>query len=86
MIRETIEFKFENEEQQRRFHEKLEGRVDMDTSDAAAYALLEKIAKKAVEPMSDNADMNKTLGQCRDELLGLIQEAVSFVMSRNANS
>lgn len=56
-----------------------------EASDGAAYALLEKIAQKAVEPMSDDADPKKTLGQCRDELLVLIQDAVSFVMARNAN-
>lgn len=55
----------------------------MDTSDAAAYMLLERIAQKAVEPMNENADPNKTLGECRRELLELLHEAVDFVMSRN---
>lgn len=57
----------------------------MDTSDAAAYALLERIAQKAVEPISEDSDPSKTLGECRDELLELIKEAVSFVMARNTN-
>lgn len=56
----------------------------MDTSDEAAYALLRRIAQKAVEPMSADTDPNKTLDECRKELLVLIQEAVSFVMARNA--
>ena len=55
-----------------------------NTSDAAAYALLERIAHKAVEPLSDDADPNKTMGQCRAELLELIREAINFVMARNA--
>ena len=55
----------------------------MDTSDAAAYALLERIARKAVEPMSDDADPNKTLGAIRTELLQVIVEAVDFVRARS---
>lgn len=47
-----------------------------------AYALLKRIAEKAVEPMSDSADPNKTLGQIRSEMVPLLQEAVSFFMVR----
>lgn len=56
----------------------------MDTSDEAAYALLEKIAEKAVEPMNDDADLNKTLGQVRKEMTALLIEAVDFVISRRS--
>lgn len=47
-----------------------------------AYALLKRIAEKAVEPMSESADPNKTLGQIRSEMVPLLQEAVSFFMAR----
>jgi hypothetical protein len=49
---------------------------DLDTSDAAAYALLERIAQKSVEPMSDDTDPNKTLGEFREELADLLFEAI----------
>lgn len=55
----------------------------LDTSDAAAYALLVKIAEKAVEPMSSEGDPNKTLGECRKELTDLLFQAVQFVATRN---
>ena len=57
----------------------------MDTSDAAAYALLKRIAEKSLEPMSDGADPDKTLDECRSEFLDLIFEAALFVATRNFN-
>ena len=56
----------------------------MDTSDEAAYDLLRRIAQKAVEPMLAPDDPHKTIGDCRDELMELIKEAVSFVMERQS--
>lgn len=55
----------------------------LDTSDAAAYALLARIAASAAEPLSDDADPSKTLGECRRELTALLFEAVQFVATRN---
>lgn len=55
----------------------------MDTSDAAAYELLARIATSATEPLSDAADPSKTLGECRRELHALLFEAVQFVATRN---
>lgn len=54
-----------------------------DTSDAAAYELLKRIAEKAVEPMSDESDPNKTIGALRAEMVELLGEAVDFVARRN---
>jgi antitoxin component of RelBE/YafQ-DinJ toxin-antitoxin module len=56
----------------------------LDTSDAAAYVLLKRIAEKAAEPMDTGSDPNKTLGECRKELTDLLFEAVQFVATRNA--
>ena len=53
------------------------------TSDAAAYRLLKRIAEKAVEPMNEGTDPNKTVGQHRREITALLMEAVDFVMTRN---
>lgn len=58
----------------------------MDTSNEAALALLKRIAEKAVEPMTDDADPTKTLGECRHELLDLIFEAIQFVATRNVSA
>jgi hypothetical protein len=55
----------------------------LDTSDAAAYALLVKIAEKSVEPMNNESNPDKTLGECRKELTDLLFQAVQFVATRN---
>jgi hypothetical protein len=55
----------------------------LDISDAAAYALLERIAEKAVEPMLDSSDPHKTLHEVRSEMSTLLFEAVQFVATRN---
>jgi len=56
----------------------------LDTSNRAAYALLKRIAEKAVEPMKDDADPNKTFGDLRKEMSALLFEAVQFVATRNS--
>lgn len=55
----------------------------LSVSDADAYALLERIARKAAEPMSDQSDPNKTIGEVRTEMAALLFEAVQFVATRN---
>lgn len=55
-----------------------------DGTDSEAFRLLERIAEKAVEPLSDDADPNKTLGECRQEMVALLMEAVDFVRARRS--
>ena len=53
----------------------------MDLSDAAAYALLERIARKTAEPF--DIDVNeKTVGQWRSEIREMLCEAMNFVAAR----
>lgn len=60
--------------------------MEKDLSDAAAYRLLERIAEKSTEPFRDDADPHKTLGQCREEAMALILEAIEFVRDRRTQS
>ncbi|MGE5510348.1 MAG: hypothetical protein ACM31O_03740 [Bacteroidota bacterium] len=53
----------------------------MDVSDQAAYTLLERIAKKAVAPFTEDQP-DKTIGEHRRELTQLLGEAVLFVHTR----
>lgn len=48
------------------------------------FEMLERIAQKACEPMDDAADPNKTIGQWRKEMGGLISEVVLHVSARRA--
>lgn len=55
--------------------------AEHDTSDAAAYALLERIADKANEIFTDEHP-HKTIGQWRKEMAALTSEALFFVAAR----
>lgn len=58
----------------------------MNVSDAAAYLLLARIADKAVEPLCDDTDPKKTLGETRKELQDLLFEAMQFVATRRSET
>lgn len=55
-----------------------------ETSDAAAYKLLERIAEKAAELFNDS-DPTKTVAEWRQEMASLTGEAVFFVAARRKN-
>jgi hypothetical protein len=52
-----------------------------DTSDAAAYKLLERIGEKAAE-IFGNDHPQKTIGEWRQEMAALTGEAMFFVAAR----
>lgn len=46
------------------------------------FEMLKRIAQKVVEPMDENSDPNKTIGQWQAEMAALLNEVVFYVSSQ----